>query len=205
MNRFYQTKNYLTIYCPSQAVGIFQSSCGRFLSSARSIMLSLATLLLLTTLVACAAGGGGAGGGGGAVVDADGDGLIEITTAAQLNQMRYNLQGGSITLSQGSIGNANGCGNGKDITECNGYELGADISLADYDNWEPIGSCSTNACTDESTFFNASFDGNGYTIRDLTITNPAGVYANAAGLFGAISSTARLRNVNVFFLQDYWR
>ena len=195
MNKFYQSKNYLAICYPSQAVGIFQYSYGKFLSSARSIMLSLATLLLLSTLVACAAGGGGAG--GGASVDADGDGLIEITTAAQLNQMRYNLQGSSITPSQGSIGNANGCGNGKDITECNGYELGADISLADYDNWEPIGSCSTNACTDESTFFNASFDGNGYAIRDLTITNPAGVYANAAGLFGAISSNSVLRNIHI--------
>ena len=130
-------------------------------------------------------------------VDDDGDGLIEITTAEQLNQIRYNLLGSNFMLSQVGVGNANGCGNRKDITACNGYELSADISLADYDNWEPIGSCSTNSCANKNTFFKAVFDGNDHIIKDLTITNPVAPYTNAAGLFGAIDSTAQLRNVNI--------
>ena len=130
-------------------------------------------------------------------VDDDGDGLIEITTAEQFNQIRYNLLGSNFMLSQVGVGNANGCGNRKDITACNGYELSADISLTDYDNWEPIGSCSTNACANKNTFFNAVFDGNDHIIKDLTITNPVAPYTNAAGLFGAIDSTAQLRNVNI--------
>ena len=132
-------------------------------------------------------------------VDDDGDGLIEIATAEQFNQIRYNLLGSNFMLSQVGVGNANGCGNRKDITACNGYELSADISLADYNNWEPIGSCSTNSCANKNTFFKAVFDGNGHIIKDLNITNTVAPYTNAAGLFGAIDSTAQLRNVNICF------
>ena len=132
-------------------------------------------------------------------VDADGDGLIEIATAQQLNQIRHNLRGSSFKASAGDSGDANGCGNGGDITECNGYELIADIYLTTYANWEPIGRCTTSAsdCTPVNALFNATFDGNNHTINDLTITNPAGSYDNAAGLFGAISSDSILRNIHI--------
>ena len=133
-------------------------------------------------------------------VDADGDGLIEIATAQQLNQIRHNLRGSSFKSSAGGVGDDNGCGNGGSVTECNGYELIVDISLADYANWEPIGSCSTvssGRCVDLDALFNATFDGNSHTINDLTITNPADSYANAAGLFGAISSDSILRNIHI--------
>ena len=137
-------------------------------------------------------------------VDDDGDGLMEISTAEQLNQTRHNLLGSSFKLSPGGMGNISGCGDGKDITTCNGYELSNDISLADYDNWEPIGSCpvvsigfSYNTCTDEDAFFNTTFDGNGWAISNLTITNPSGAYVNASGLFGAIKYPAILRNINI--------
>ena len=133
-------------------------------------------------------------------VDANGNGLIEIATAQQLNQSRHNLLGSSFTRSAGGVGDANGCGNGESVTECNGYELIADIYLTTYANWQPIGGCptlSSGRCADLDALFNAIFDGNNHTINDLTITNPAGSYANASGLFGAISSTSILRNIHI--------
>ncbi len=139
-------------------------------------------------------------------IDDDGDGLIEIATAEELNQIHYNLLGSNFTVSDRDEGDATGCGNGttagEDITECNGYELSANISLADYANWQPIGSCPNNnlfnyRCHSSPVLFNSIFDGNGYIISNLTIVNPIGDYANAAGLFGAISSDALLRNIHI--------
>ena len=139
-------------------------------------------------------------------VDADGDGLIEIATAQQLDQMRHNLQVSNFTRSAGGVGDANGCGNGtmegEDVTACNGYELIANIYLTTYANWQPIGSCMNynslaGECSPTTEFLNAIFDGNNHTINDLTITNPAGSYDNAAGLFGAISSDSILRNIHI--------
>ncbi len=136
-------------------------------------------------------------------VDDDGDGLIEIATAEQLNQVRHNLLGSSLKASAGDAGADTGCGGLNGITECNGYELVADISLAGYNsnNWLPIGSCPTfteaNVCTDVSALFNTVFDGNGYTISNLTITNSIESYTNATGLFGAISPASQLRNIHV--------
>ena len=126
-------------------------------------------------------------------VDDDGDGLIEIATAEQLNQVREVLSGVSFA------GNNTGCGGLNGISVCGGYELVADISLTGYngDNWEPIGICGNNTCSAGSELFNTVFDGNGYTISDLTITNPGGPYYNAAGLFAAIRTPAELRNINI--------
>ena len=135
-------------------------------------------------------------------VDADGDGLIEIATAQQFNQIRYNLSGNSLRANAGGIGDATGCGNDNDITACNGYELEANISLADYPNWVPIGSCpnidmDTVACEPNSALFNGIFEGNGFTISNLTITSVGSDNINGSGLFGAISPTSILRNVHI--------
>ena len=135
-------------------------------------------------------------------VDADGNGLIEIATAQQLDQSRHNLLGSSFKSSAGGVGDANGCGNGGSVTECNGYELIADIYLTTYANWQPIGRCMNYnsgliTCSPTTQFFNAIFDGNNHTINDLTITNHDGSYDNASGLFGAISSTSILRNIHI--------
>ena len=77
-------------------------------------------------------------------VDEDGDGLIELRTAAQLDMVRNNLFGTGLDAdnSDGDVnagGNDMGCGGAVSITACNGYELVADIDLAGYDNWDPIG------------------------------------------------------------------
>ena len=138
-------------------------------------------------------------------VDDDGDGLIEISTATQLDQIRYNLLGSSLNTSDGVADDEGGCGGLNDISECNGYELTQNISLDGYnsDNWEPIGSCgnlvgaSQTVCTTASSLFSTTFDGNGWTISNLTITNLAAPYNNGAGLFGAISPDSVLRNVHL--------
>ena len=125
--------------------------------------------------------------------DINGNDLVEITTVLELEELRTNLSGPT---------GFTGC------TSCTGWELMEDISLADppvpdKDNWVPIGSCPTlgdfNKCTVKDALFDAIFDGKGHEISNLTITNPTGNYANAAGLFGAISSTAVLRNVHLRF------
>ena len=117
-------------------------------------------------------------------VDSDGNGLIEISSPEMLHNMRHRLNGNE--YSDGSTSSNAGCPS----LGCKGYELTKDISLAAaYTNWEPIGH--------KAAFFNAIFDGNGHTINNLKITSVTGDYKNAAGLFGAISFTAVLRNVHI--------
>ena len=140
-------------------------------------------------------------------IDDDGNGLIEIATADELNQIRYNLSGSGLKASAGASNNTNGCGGtltGIDV--CSGYELVANISLTNYTNWTPIGSCDgitaatsvkPEFCAPENKFFNTIFEGNGYTISDLSITNVEHPYDKGAGLFGAIGSDSIVRNVHI--------
>ncbi len=137
-------------------------------------------------------------------VDDDGDGLIEIATAAELYLVRYNLGGTSFKIKADAVGNATGCGGQDGITTCNGYELAANISLSDYDNWQPIGECFSYReilnevfCNDAEASFNSIFDGNGHIISNLTIINDSADYVNGSGLFGAITSPVQLRNVHI--------
>ena len=138
-------------------------------------------------------------------VDEDGDGLIEIATADELNQTRNNLLGTSFktTANAEDMGDDTGCGGqNTGISECSGYELVANISLAGYngDNWQPIGRCSRffgGDCTPATVLFSSTFNGNGYVISNLTITNPTGDYVRASGLFGAIAEGVQLRNIHI--------
>lgn len=59
------------------------------------------------------------------------------------------------------------------------YKLGADIDLSSVTCWTPIGTSSKP--------FTGAFDGNGYTIRGLTISSPSSGYQ---GLFGYASGAA---------------
>ena len=130
-------------------------------------------------------------------IDDNNNGLIDIRTAAELNQIRNNLNGNSlITInSTGTQVSDRGCGIGDIATECNGYELLADIDLSGYDNWQPIGYClSKSSCP---VAFNSIFEGNNHIISNLNInvqgsTNPVGV-----GLFGAISKDAVIQNTQI--------
>ncbi|MCH9665699.1 MAG: thrombospondin type 3 repeat-containing protein [Gammaproteobacteria bacterium] len=147
-------------------------------------------------------------------VDADGNRLIEISTVAQLNMMRYNLGGtglddGTSDTDNTAGGDSNGCGvgmtaSGAAISNCNGYEQMVDINLEDLgrdasgSNWEPVGNCeNTFTCGARSVdlFFSGIFSGNHFTISNLFIhVNTA---RSGVGFFGAISSTAQLRNINI--------
>ena len=141
--------------------------------------------------------------------DANDNGLIEIRTLAQLDAVRWDLDGDGAP----SLGNAAayrkafpghaedmGCptsADDPDHNDCTGYELSNDLDFdtdgdgdvdADdpnsYPNWTPIAGA-----------FSATFDGNHHRIFNLTIDR-----AGAAALFSTISGTVRklgLVHVNV--------
>ena len=126
--------------------------------------------------------------------DTDDDGLIEITTLARLNAMRWDLDGdGAADSSTNMTSYASafsgaaatmGCPDDEDADQdaaCVGYELMANLTFdtnddgvvdaddpGSYPNWTPIGGRYT-----------AIFEGNGNTISDLTVNASGG-----AGLFG---------------------
>jgi hypothetical protein len=73
------------------------------------------------------------------------------------------------------------------------FILTADIDLADYENWEPIGAFEplSDVPEDEETpkpelAFTGTFDGGGHTISNLAINQPEGI---AVGLFGCVVGT----------------
>ena len=142
--------------------------------------------------------------------DTDEDGLIEISNLAQLNAIRLNLNGRGDS-SQAAYGTAfpnrstsstkyMGCPSGP----CSGYELAADLDFdengdgvvdasdhggAYHDSgagWTPIGD-------DASSRFATTFKGNGHTINNLFINRSA----NYQGLFGGLSSAARVESVGI--------
>ena len=74
--------------------------------------------------------------------DFDGDGLIEIATAAELDAVRYQPDGTGRRYKEGGTLETRGCGDGRHLSSCNGYELISDINLTDYittdEGWQPI-------------------------------------------------------------------
>ena len=141
--------------------------------------------------------------------DVDDDGLIEISTLAQLNAVRWDLDGdgnpspanaddyASAFLTSGATLGCPTTDADADDHDCLGYELADhldfdtdgddDVDANDtgsYTNWSPIGGA-----------FSAIFHGNGYTIGHLT-HNGSGNF----GLFNSVSGTVRnlgLPDVNV--------
>ncbi|AJQ97796.1 hypothetical protein [Gynuella sunshinyii] len=147
-----------------------------------SILLSL----ILTPTFASAANSGD--------VDLDNDGLIEIETLEELNQMRYNLFGTSLTDEYGDS-NSEGC----PASGCKGYELVNDLDFDTNGNgklfddpfwnsrrgWEPVGT--------EQFPFQAIFEGNRHKIENLYIHRTEEV---CTGLFGAVMGVS-IRNLNL--------
>ena len=147
--------------------------------------------------------------------DVDDDGLIDITTLAQLNAIRHDLDGNgdpanmaynsAFPLRDPSVAGRMGCQltdhdsmpATADRATCTGYELMADLDFDtdgngsvgagdDYPNWVPIG---TNTAP-----YTTTFNGNGHTIANLTISSSS----TPLGLFGAASSgTPVLENVGL--------
>ena len=156
------------------------------LGSALSVTLALLALALLLSIPPAAAQTS-------VDYDDDNDRLIEIDTPAQLNAIRHDLSGaGTATHAVYTAADAfpNAAANQCDdpattgATEtCAGYELTADLDLSGYANWSPIGGAYT-----------ATFEGNGHTISNLTITGNGN---DDAGLFGNLSTTGRIYRVGV--------
>ena len=129
--------------------------------------------------------------------DADDDGLIDIKTLAQLNAVRYDLNGDGDAAAgyaanyaaafpnrPATAATRMGCPSGA----CTGYELmnaldfdtdgsGAVTSADAYPNWTPIGGAATP--------YAGAFKGNNNTISNLTISSAA----DRVGLFGQASGT----------------
>ena len=144
--------------------------------------------------------------------DADDDRLIEISNAAQLNAMRWDLNGNG-SPSAGNETNYSEAfpGNNSDMgcppPGCTGYELGADRYSAQHINldtngngfpdanddywngglgWKPIGS--------PGSPFNATFNANLKTISYLFINRSS---SSHVGLFGSLGSNAAVRNLDL--------
>ncbi len=135
--------------------------------------------------------------------DANDDGLIEIWRLAQLNAIRWDLEGDGTSsdtrYADAFFGAVTGMG--CPTTGCTGYELVAALDFdtdgdgtADADDaywqgglgWEPIGT--------RATPFAATFDGNGHLIVNLFIARDA---TDGVGLFGATGATGVLRRVRL--------
>ena len=109
--------------------------------------------------------------------DRDNNGLIDILSAEALAAIRDQQDMAATTSTVGCP-----------EAGCEGYELKAHIGLTTTDttNWEPIGNANNP--------FNAIFEGNHYTISNLTISSPSN---DNVGLFGTTTRTAEIRNVGL--------
>ncbi|NRB81825.1 MAG: hypothetical protein HRU38_24720 [Saccharospirillaceae bacterium] len=127
-------------------------------------------------------------------VDIDDDGLIEIYSLEQLNAIRYDLTGASLSgVTAGCAGNTDGSG-------CIGFELMNDLNfdtnadglMDDSDiywnsgkGWEPMGSSSKG--------FSATLEGNGFSILNLFINRSTTDYI---GLFASVNASI-IQNIHL--------
>ena len=135
-------------------------------------------------------------------IDRDGDGLIELATAEQLDRVRYALDGTG-RRAMGEMLNTSGCVGGDGNNSCSGYELIADIDIAAYikdtygtNGWQPLGhdTRASAGAECEGDKFDGTFEGNGRTIRGLDISRSD---KNCVGLFGQLASGATIRNLTL--------
>ena len=113
--------------------------------------------------------------------DRNDNGLIDITTIAQLNAIRHDPDGNGVATHadfiaafpdrETSATGTMGCPSGA----CTGYELAANLTFAATSTWMPIGS------------FGATLDGGGHTITGLNIN----VSSGNAGLLRNLTANAR--------------
>ena len=146
--------------------------------------------------------------------DADNDGLIEITTLAQLDAIRHDLDGDGNVATQHYVIYTQAFTNpahdmGCPTDGCHGYELAADLDFDTNGNsqadagdtywndgkgWDPIGYFDD---TGTSFPFTAYFDGDDYTISNLYINRPD---ENVVGLFGVVGQDGYVAWVNLAFV-----
>ena len=144
--------------------------------------------------------------------DSDDDGLIDVGNLAQLNAMRYDLNGDGLTdepanWSKYRMAFVEGSWDMGCLDGCIGYELTTNLDFDtdgdgdvdsgdDYWNngagWVPIGDSSSSFSS-----FAAIFEGNGRTITNLFIDSSE----NNIGLFGVTGSSAVIRNLEMVSVQ----
>ena len=149
--------------------------------------------------------------------DTDADGLIDITTLAQLDAIRYDLDGDGRPTSAGqtawqtafsavvTVDDDDAVRDGS--SSFTGYELmnSLDFAGTKWENptggtfagthetggWAPLGYY--NSSTDNASY-TATFDGRGYTISNLYINRPSTSYV---GLFGFLGTGGNVRNLGI--------
>ena len=139
--------------------------------------------------------------------DSDGDGLIEISNLAQLNAVRYDLDGNGAADSasnNAAYAAAFPVADGGSVcpsdATCTGYELTADLDFDQNDDGEITAADATywndGAGWDRiSGEFTGTFDGGGHTIANLYINRSPTDYV---GLFSAIGATGAVRNLGLW-------
>ena len=133
--------------------------------------------------------------------DTDNDNLIEFNTLTRLDAIRYDLDGnGAVEDNMGCNESAITISSATGNPACSGYELSAHLDFDtgtkgtssddDYYNngqgWQPIGGT-----------FNATFEGNAYTISNLHINRSGATTVQFGGLFGRLGSSAKISNLKL--------
>ena len=123
--------------------------------------------------------------------DANDNGLIDISTALQLDAMRHDPDGDGSPLSNTSTYNIAFPGRfttsttlmGCPAGTCTGYELTADLTFATSSRWAPIGG------------FDTTLDGAGHSITGINVN--IGATGGDAGMFSSMTADAVIRDLGL--------
>ena len=170
-------------------------------------IIALAVLLIALTVALAGVNSGTAAAQSTTDYDDDDDGLIDVTTLAQLNAIRWDLNGdGDVAATNAAnyllafpnrdtgASTRMGCPSGT----CTGYELRANLdfdtdddgdvdSNDDYPNWTPIGTATIS--------YGAEFKGNNHTISNMTISGATTL--TRIGLFGTLAGSGSISGVGL--------
>ena len=148
------------------------------------------------------------------VYDTDADGLIEIENLAQLDAIRHDPNGDGTPTGTGAAAYARAFPDETRVVcdtssrACEGYELTADLDFdtdgdgqVDADDtywnngkgWQPIGTIIDTFLGTITDTFQATFEGNGHTIRHLFIDRDT----SYTGLFGQTGHHCAIRHVGL--------
>ncbi|MBL8200762.1 MAG: cytochrome c [Chromatiales bacterium] len=120
------------------------------------------------------------------VRDADGDGWFAICNVQQLQAIQ-------------TLGTGEGQRTSLDLATRNArrYELVQDLDLGAIASWVPVGNCGPekNCMVARDRYgFAGALDGNGHTLRNLTVNQPEG---GGVGMFGTLARSGVVRNLNL--------
>jgi len=120
------------------------------------------------------------------VRDADGDGWFAICNAQQLQAIQ-------------TLGTGEGQRTSLDLAVRNTrrYELVQDLDFSTITSWTPVGNCGPekNCMVARDKYgFAGALDGNGHTLRNLTVNLPEG---GGVGMFGTLAKTGVVRNLTL--------